>query len=212
MPEISGIRETKRGRFALFSEGEFLFSVDGETLMQYDIQEGSSLSDGELSSLKEHSDTRKAKDQAFRFLARRAHGRRELLEKLCRKHDEYSATAAVEAMEALGLIDDAEFAGGYAREMAGKGKSSREIRQKLQALGLGQEVVEEAVEALDLDDTETALKILRKQYMDRLAAGKQQAVMAALARRGFSHSDIKAALAAAREELETPAEAEQKDE
>lgn len=38
---ISKIKETRRGRFALFDENEeFLFSVDGETLVRHHLEEG----------------------------------------------------------------------------------------------------------------------------------------------------------------------------
>ncbi len=187
---ITGIRETKRGRFALFAGEEFLFSVDGETLLKYDLQEGSSLSEGELSSLKESSDTRKAKDQALRFLARRAHGQQELYQKLCRTQDEYSAAAALAAMVELGLMDDGQFAAQRGEMLAQKGKSSFEIRHDLLSLGVDAETVQDTLDALGLDDENTALALLQKRYREKLLAGKKQAVIAALARRGFSQRDI----------------------
>lgn len=191
---ISGIRETKRGRFALFSEDEFLFSVDGETLAQYAIEEGCSLNEGELSLLKDASDTRKAKNQALRFLARRAHGQQELYEKLCRSQDEYSAAAAVASMVELGLMDDGEFARLRAEMLAQKGKSRFAIQQDLRMLGIDKEAVQEALDELELDDEDTALALLEKRYGEKLAAGKKQAVIAALARRGFSQREIFGAL------------------
>ena len=60
----------------------------------------------------------------------------------------------------------------------------------------------EAVEALyaETDDGEdpelaTARALVERQYAAKLAAGKRDQVAAALARRGFSHSIIRAALA-----------------
>ncbi len=190
MMNITGIRETRRGRFALFCEETFLFSVDGETLLRYDIKEGSSLTDEELSSLKESSDTRKAKDQALRFLARRAHGQQELYQKLCRSQDEYSAAAALASMTELGLMDDGQFAAQRAEMLAQKGKSRFEIRHDLQALGIDAETVQQTLENLELDDEKSIERLIRKRYLEKLLAGKQQAVVAALARRGFSQRDI----------------------
>lgn len=203
---IDRITETKRGRYALFNEGEFLFSVDAETLAIHNICEGSSITGGELSSLREASDTRKAKDGALRFLSLRAYGEKELFDKLCVKHDEHSAAAAVATMRELGLLDDETFAMEKAKGMAERGKSSGEIRRKLHMLGIREDVVAAALMAAAPDDTETALHILHKSYMDKLRKGERQKVMAALARKGFGHADIRRAVEAALVELEAEEE------
>ncbi len=197
MLQITECRETKRGRFALFSEGEFLFSVDGETLQKFGIEAGTSLSEGDVSALREASDTRKAKDQALRFLSRRAHGKKELYAKLCRTQDEYSAAAAIAAMAELGLLNDEDFAAQRAEALAYKDKSSFEIRHKLMEQGIAETEAEEAVAALGLDDGETARRIVEKKYRDKLLQGKRETVMAALARRGFTRKDITGAVEAA---------------
>ena len=40
MPLLTAIEPTRRGRFALCADGEFLFSVDGETLANSGLREG----------------------------------------------------------------------------------------------------------------------------------------------------------------------------
>ncbi|MFV0412776.1 MAG: regulatory protein RecX [Oscillospiraceae bacterium] len=192
--KITRISETKRGRMALFGDEEFLFSVDAETLYKNNIQEGSSLSHEELSLLKEESDTRKAKDQAIRYLSLRAYARKELYEKLCLKYDELSAKAAVDTMESLALLDDETFAMEKAKGMAGRRKSSLEIRRKLLELGIDRDIADAAVQAASISDEETALAIVERQYLQKLAAGQREKVMASLARRGFSSQVIRAAI------------------
>ena len=200
MATIERIGETKQGRFALFTEEGFLFSVDAETLLRYDLQEGSSLNDEELSSLKEQSDTRKAKDKALRLLSRRSHGAKELQEKLSRHFDEDTAFAAVAHLMDLGLLDDAEFAAQRAEALAEKGKSGFDICHRLVAQGIDRELALQTAEALGLDEAQMALELVRRQYGQQLKKGRRQSVMAALARRGFSHGDIQYAVQAAEEE------------
>jgi regulatory protein len=198
---ITEIKETRRGRFALFGPEGFLFSLDAETLAQNEINEGSSLRDEELLLLKAQSDTRKAKDQALRYLALRAYGERELYEKLLLKYDGHSAAAAVAAMCGLGLLCDEEFAREKAMGMAGRGKSPRAILQKLTALGIAPLCAKGAVDALEIDGEEAAMGVIYKVYSGALCRGERQKVMAALARRGFSHGEIVCAVKRAETEL-----------
>ncbi|MDL2252823.1 RecX family transcriptional regulator [Ruminococcaceae bacterium OttesenSCG-928-I18] len=197
MRKITAIQKTKQGRFSLFTEEGFLFSVDGETLHKHGILEGSSFSEEELSCLKEDSDTRKAKDKAMRLLARRAHGTRELREKLCLHFDADTADAAVAALLQLGLLDDEAFAQQRADALAEKGKSRQEIEWKLIAQGIDREVAKEAAASVEGDEAELALRLVRGRYWEQMQKGKRQTVMAALARRGFSHADIQYAVDAA---------------
>ena len=201
--KITRIGETKRGRFALFADEEFLFSVDAETLHKHKIQEGSSLSSEELSFLKDDSDARKAKDQALRYLSLRAYGENELYQKLCLKYDEPTSAAVLAALRELDLLNDQAYARDKARGLAARKKSGAEIRRRLLALGLEKSLVEAAVAGAvpPEADAETALAILRQNYMEKLRRGEKEKVMAALARRGFSHADIRRAVQAANAEL-----------
>lgn len=207
--KITRISQTKQGRFALFSGEEFLFSVDDETLVGYGIAEGSLLAVEELSSLKEASDIRKAKNQALRYLSLRAYARKELYNKLCLKYDCHTAEAAVQALEELDLLDDEQFALEKAKGLAARRKSSNEIRRQLFGLGVSDSIVEWALQQAAPDDSETAFVVLQKGgYTEKLRKGQRDKVMAALARRGFSHSDIRAAVARAEAGLNGRAEDE----
>ena len=127
---ISRIAKTKQGRFSLFDEnGDFLFSIDGETMVKNHVREGAALDAASLEALKEQSDTRKAKDKALGYLSLRDHASGELYDKLCRKFDARSAAAAVAEMQRLGLINDENFARHRAKYLADQNRSPREIRR-----------------------------------------------------------------------------------
>lgn len=186
---ITRISETKRGYFALFSEDGFLFSVDDDTLSRYDLHEGSSLSNEEFSSLMQASDTRRALERAMRLLARRAHSAYELKEKLCRYHDEYSAEAALEHLTEERLIDDLDFAVGRTEYLVGQGRSRREIADRLRMAGVDRHIIEDAIGQTEIDEVDKIVSIINKKYREKLL-NEREKVMAAMARRGFSQSDI----------------------
>lgn len=202
MPRLTQIKETKKGRLALFLDGEFVFSLDEDTFAGVSLHEGDDLEPWQVEELRKQSDTRRALDKAMDYLSLRDHAAGELYQKLCRKFDEHSAAYAVARAGELGLLDDAGFARRRAAELLRKRKSRREILRDLAAKGIDRDTAAQAVEALydsgedGEDPEETAARALvERQYAAKLAAGKRDQVAAALARRGFSHAIIRTVLA-----------------
>ena len=202
MPRLTQIKETKKGRLALFLDGEFVFSLDEDTFAGASLHEGDDLEPWQVEELRKQSDTRRALDKAMDYLSLRDHAAGELYQKLCRKFDEHSAAYAVARAGELGLLDDAGFARRRAAELLRKRKSRREILRDLAAKGIDRDTAAQAVEALydsgedGEDPEETAARALvERQYAAKLAAGKRDQVAAALARRGFSHAIIRTVLA-----------------
>lgn len=203
--EITRISRTKKGRFALFCGEEFLFSVDDETFFSEHLTEGVSLDGPRLEELRRKSDAHRAKDKALGYLAAREHASGELFQKLCRDFDEHTAAAAVAKMDELDLLDDGAFARRAAVWLLGKNKSRSEILRWMAQRGLDRELarqtLEEVFEERQADapeglgpDGAAALRLVEKQYAAKLAAGKKQNVLAALARRGFSSGDARRAV------------------
>lgn len=184
---VTDLNPTRRGRMSLFVGGEFQFSLDLETLAKSGLSVGDTLSQSALADLREQSDERRAKDKALNYLSLRAYGSAELLQKLCRVFDEDTAGAAVAEMARLGLLDDEAFARRRAAWWQQQGKSTRDIRTKLLALGLPRALIDDALASLSGDADEAALRrVIEKQYLAKLARGEREKVLAALARRGFS--------------------------
>ena len=193
---VTDLNPTRRGRMSLFVNGEFQFSLDLETLAKSGLSVGDTLSQSALADLREQSDERRAKDKALNYLSLRAYGSAELSQKLCRVFDEDTAAAAVAEMARLGLLDDEAFARRRAAWWQQQGKSTRDIRAKLLALGLPRDLIDKALGSLAGDADEAALRrVIEKQYLVKLARGEREKVLAALARRGFSPRLARAVLA-----------------
>ena len=199
MPRLTQIKETKKGRLALFLDGEFAFSLDEDTFAAAALHQDDELEDWQIEELRKKSETRRALDKAMDYLSLRDHAAGELYQKLCRKFDAHSAAYTV-ARE-LGLLNDVSFARRRAAELLRKRKSRREILNDLSAKGIDRDTAADVVEELfaETDDgespeLETARALVQRQYAARLAAGKRDQVAAALARRGFSHAVIREVL------------------
>ena len=201
MPRLTQIKETKKGRLALFFDGEFAFSLDENTFADAALHQDDDLEDWQIEELRKKSDTRRALDKAMDYLALRDHAAGELYQKLCRKFDAHSAAYAVARAGELGLLNEAGFARRRAAELLRKLNSRRDIMQDLNAKGIDRDTAAEVVEELfaETDDgenpeVETARALVQRQYASKLAAGKRDQVAAALARRGFSHAVIREVL------------------
>lgn len=200
MPRITQIKETKKGRLALFLDGEFAFSLDEETFAAAALHEDDEVECWRLEELRKQSDTRKALDKAMDLLSLRDHAAGELYQKLCRKFDGPSAAYAVAKAQELGLLDDESFARRRAAELLRKRRSRREILLDLSRKGIDRDTAAQAVETLfDAEEGEdpelaSAAALVQRQYAAKLAAGKRDQVAAALARRGFSRAVIRQAL------------------
>ena len=201
MPRLTQIKETKKGRLALFFDGEFAFSLDENTFADAGLHQDDDLEEWQIEELRKKSETRRALDKAMDYLALRDHATGELYQKLCRKFDAHSAAYAVARAGELGLLNDAGFARRRAAELLRKRKSRREILNDLSAKGIDRATAAEVVEELfaegeDGENPElaTARALVERQYAAKLAAGKRDQVAAALARRGFSHAVIREVL------------------
>ena len=78
MPELTQVKETKKGRYALFFDGEFAFSLDEDTFAMAGLHTGDELEEWQIHDLQTKSDTRKAVDKAMDLLALRDHAAGEL--------------------------------------------------------------------------------------------------------------------------------------
>ena len=200
MPRLTRITETKRGRYALFLDDAFAFSLDEDTFAAAGLHAGDELTEPAVAELRRKSDARRALDKAMDLLALRDHAAGELYAKLCRRFDPHTAAAAVARVGELGLLNDAGFARRRAAELLRKRKSRREILQDLAAKGIDRETAADALAALMPADGEEDPDLARararveRQDARQQAAGTTRQVMAALARRGFSHAVIRAAV------------------
>ena len=145
--ELTAAEPRRRGFVQLFLDGEPGPKLDGEVFALSRLKPGDSLSEEALRELQERSDARRAREKALYLLERRSHSKRELVEKVARTAaSREAAQAAADRLEELGLLDDAAYAQGLARELfERKGFGARRVRQELLRRGVSRELAEEAL-------------------------------------------------------------------
>lgn len=135
-----------------------------------------------------------AREKALELLTGQDFSCQGLYDRLCRRFTEEAAAYAVSEMLRLHLLDDAKYAKMRARSLLLQHKSRRAIADALRRKGIERQLIQDTLEELydELEpgtdpELEAASALVQRQYARRLAEGRQDLVLAALARRGFSY-------------------------
>lgn len=159
-----------------------------------------------LSQAEKSTDAKKATNRAVWYLSQRDYAATELYEKLCQYFSEQAAAAAMAKAAEYGYLDDARYARNKARSLLLTHKSRRVIQQTLSQKGLDRALIAETLAALyepeDMaeetaqdPELENAVALIERRYARKLASGREDLLIAAMQRRGFSYTIIRAALA-----------------
>ena len=181
-----------RGRWlAVLEDGSLLRVGEGEVL-QFSLCAGRELTEEEAERLLAAVRTGGLKEKALNLLAGRPMSRRELEQKLRSwEAGEEEAAAIADRMEELGFLNDAAYAAQVVRYYSAKGYGERKLRDELYRRGIPRELWDEALEGA-ADPSAAIEEFLRKKWRGTLPDDPRELKKAsdALARRGYSWSDI----------------------
>ena len=184
----------KRGRVLVFLEDGACLKITEQELLDFGLRAGDELDGGTLGRLKEAAGVSKVKATAADLIGKRAMSRRDLERKLKDKGaSEADARYAAEWLEAIGAINDADYAALLARHCADLGYSPARVREKLYEKGVPRELWDDALEQLP-DSGEQIDRFLQSKLRGRFPEEKEKKRLTdALLRRGYSWGDVKAA-------------------
>ena len=145
------------------------------------------------------SDPIEARKKAMDYLARREHGRAELLKKLTRfGFDADVADDAVAQLVDDGLQSDTRFAEAFIRSRISQGKGQTKIRAELREHGLNDGVIEDGLEDAEQDWFALAIDVRLKKFGAEPPDGFKEKArqMRFLQSRGFDTDQIQVAVSA----------------
>ena len=185
----------EKGHISRVFFGSESVALDCDLCAEKCIREGDSISPETVKEYLAESNYRRAKSRALWLLERYNYTERRLTEKLkTAGFDGGAAEKAVARLKELGLIDDRRLALNMAGDCARRGISARAAYAKLLSKGLGANTVREAISETEFNESEQLPDLIARKYAARLAAGDTQKVFAALVRKGFSYTAVRAAL------------------
>ncbi len=185
----------KKGRVLVFLEDGACLRITEQELLDFGLRSGDELDDKTLQRLKEAAGVSNVKATAADLVGKRAMSRRDLERKLQnRGASETEARYAAEWMEAIGAINDADYAAVLARHCADLGYGPQRVREKLYEKGVPRELWDDALDALP-DSTGQIDAFLERKLRGRVPDQREKKRLCdALLRRGFSWPEVKAGL------------------
>lgn len=202
---ITQLQETKKGRFSVFADGEFLFSVHKDTfLLRPELAVGQQVTAETLEEIRLADEELSCKEKALTLLEYSSQSAGRLAEKLSRFYPRETVERTVARLTELGLLDDLDYGRRLAADLLNlRGYSLGRVRQELMKRRLDRETVDRVMEEIgDLDQIGPIVALVRKKYLLTLRENRgREKVAAALLRRGYQYDEIRDALAQVLEEL-----------
>ncbi len=184
----------KRGRVLVFLEDGACLKITEQELLDFGLRSGDELDEGTQKRLKEAAGVSDVKTTAADLIGRRAMSRATLEKKLREKGaSEADARYAAEWLEAIGAIDDADYAALLANHCARQGYGPQRVKQKLFEKGVPRDLWEDALATLP-DPAEAIDTYLHSKRRGELDEQEKKRLSDGLLRRGFAWSDIRAGL------------------
>lgn len=185
----------KRGRILVFLEDGACLKITEQEALDFGLRAGDELDEATLKRLKEAAGISDVKATAADLVGKRAMSRAGLEKKLREKGaSEQEIRYAAEWMEAIGAIDDADYAAVLVHHYGQLGYGPAYVRQKLYEKGIPRDLWDDAIALLPEADQQIDA-FLRSKLHGRLPDEKEKKRLTdALLRRGFSWGDVKNAL------------------
>ena len=182
----------KKGRILVFLEDGACLKITEQELLDFGLRSGDDLGQEALGQLKEAAGVSNTRAAAADLIGKRAMSRRDLERKLREKGaNEAEARYAAEWLEAIGALNDAEYAAALVRHYSGMGYGPARVREKLYEKGVPRELWEDALEELP-EESGQVEAFLRRKLRGRIPDEKEKRRLTnALLRRGFPWGEVR---------------------
>lgn len=194
---IQDLKPSKRveGRWLVMLEDGSILRVGENEVVAFALYAGKELTDDEAERMLPSVRRSGWKEKALSLLSRKPQSRRELEQKLREwEAPEEEIAALCDRMEELGYLNDAEYAARIVRHYSAKGFGEKKLRDELYRRGVPRDLWDSALEQAE-DPAEAIDAFVAKKLAGKTPDRKElKKVSDALARRGYSWSEIRDAL------------------
>ena len=182
------------GRYNVFIDGKFSFSLDELQIVNSGLKTGQELSDVELVDYKSESDFGKNYIRAVDLISRRQRSEREIRDYAFRKQwTKENLEKVIERLFERGYLNDGKFAENFVRSRANlRNFSIRKMKVELKKKGISDTAIEKVLSEDENFDELVSLRNLIAKKHNRY--DDEQKLIAYLARQGFSYDDIRSAI------------------
>ena len=179
-----------QGRWLVMLEDGSVLRVGENEVVQFSLCRGKTLTEELAQQLLDSARRSGLKEKALTLLARKPHSRKELERKMGEwEAAEEEINQICQRMEELGFLDDRRYAAQVVCHYSGKGYGARRLRDELYRRGIDRELWDEALEQ-GMAPGDAIDEFLEKKLKGSREAKELKKASDALARRGYSWSEI----------------------
>lgn len=188
----------KQERVLVYLEGGNLLRITESELLHFGLYQGLDIDGETVVQLQKCGARSETRVRAASMVSARPLSKSELTRRLVRRGAEAEdADAAVEYLERIGALDDAAYAAMLVRHYSAQGYGAARLRDELYRRGVPREHWDAALESAP-DAGETLARLIESRTHGKPLSEKDYRRLSdALLRRGFSWSEVRAALRAA---------------
>lgn len=186
----------QRGRYSIFVDAAYSFSLSEATLLASGLAPGTELTAEQLAGWKRQSADDKLYSRALRYAAMRPRSVGEMRTYLQQK-GAFPALAdqILNKLSNVGLLDDAAFAATFVASRRLLRPTSRlKLQQQLRAKHLSDDIIGQALGSEHADEQDALRTLATKKWQIARYRQEPQKLMRYLAGQGFSYDDIKSVI------------------
>lgn len=186
-------------RLSISIDGAFAFGLHVDVAANHYLRVGQVLTADTLQVLLDEDEIKKATLAALNLIAFRPRASGELARKLREKgYRAEAADAAVNRMQELGYLNDADFADRWIENrQEHRPRSRRMLQQELREKGIDAETIAEVMDEAEIDEFGDALALAQKKAAGMMALDvetRQRRISGFLSRRGYGFDVIRKVL------------------
>ena len=181
---------TKKSKI-IFLDGESIALYNGE-IRRMDITVGREISEEEYYITVYPILKKRAFARLLHILERSFKSENDLIKKLRLSfYPEEAVKEAIEKAKKFGYINDERYAERYVSTYKDK-YSKLNLKYKLMEKGINKEIIDNALEEADIDESPMIIKLLeKKHYFEMDEPEKKQKIIASIMRKGYKYTKIK---------------------
>ncbi len=198
---VTEIRPQRRdsGKYNIFIDGEYAFALYPQDIAYFKIKENQEIKKETYDFIEENLIYIKAQDTALNYIGYQMRTEQQVREKLAEKEfSEKNIEKVIAFLQKYNYINDRTYATTYIKQrQKSKPRSAFLLGRELKQKGVTEEVLQETLEAVEIDEVDDALFWVQKKSRGvwPLDQKKEKQLIGFLQRKGYRYGVIKDAFA-----------------
>ena len=186
-------------RVNIYVDEKFFMAIYKELVFTFNLKKGQEIHPNNLKSILDNEMYMKAKNKALSILSKASQSEKQIRQKLSSDYEEDTIDMVIEFLQKYKFVDDEDLASRIVNTNVNLNKYGKnKIKQNLYNKGIDKNIIENAIDEIDIDkEFENALYLGKKRY-DRLKnedpRKAYQKIGNHLAYKGFNYDIIKKVL------------------